>query len=230
MTAQVTKGAKRCVRPDGAVMHAPGADCRQCGRPAVSRPSGARRLSRAPRHRDRPVRARRADRHHRADSRRCRCRSGSASNSLSTTAAGASGNIGMGQVARATPDGYTLMVTSTAIAVNRRCSRTCPTIRFKDFAPISELVNAPNVLFVRSNSDIRTIADLVAQREGQAEQVQLFAARASAPSRTSPPSCSSCAPASTWCRALSRRRSRRAGGDGGHGPDRIGGAGRRRSR
>src|SRR5262249_24578645 len=31
---------------------------------------------------------------------------------------GAAGNIGMGRVARATPDGYTLLLTSTAIAVN----------------------------------------------------------------------------------------------------------------
>ncbi len=69
----------------------------------------------------------------------------------------------MGQVARATPDGYTLMVTSTAIAVNTALFKKLPYDPFADFAPISELVSAPNVLFVRSNSDIRTIADLVAQ-------------------------------------------------------------------
>ncbi|MPZ36727.1 MAG: tripartite tricarboxylate transporter substrate binding protein [Rhizobiales bacterium] len=77
--------------------------------------------------------------------------------------AGAAGNTAMGQVARATPDGYTLMVTSTAVAVNPALFKKLPYDPFKDFAPISELVNAPNVLVVRADSDIKTIADLVAQ-------------------------------------------------------------------
>ena len=62
--------------------------------------------------------------------------------------AGAAGNIGMGQVARATPDGYTLLLTSTAIAVNPALFKNLPYDPLKDFAPISELVNAPNVLVV----------------------------------------------------------------------------------
>ena len=77
--------------------------------------------------------------------------------------AGAAGNTGMGQVARATPDGYTLMVTSTAIAVNSALFKKLPYDPFRDFTPISELVNAPNVLVVRADSPIKTIADLVAQ-------------------------------------------------------------------
>ena len=77
--------------------------------------------------------------------------------------AGAAGNIGMGYVARAKPDGYTLLMTSTAIAVNPALFKNLPYDPFKDFAPISELVNAPNVLVVRPDSGINTIADLVAQ-------------------------------------------------------------------
>lgn len=76
---------------------------------------------------------------------------------------GASGNTGLGQAARAAPDGYTLLVTSTAIAVNAAVFKKIPYDPLKDFAPISELVNAPNVLVVDSKSDIRTVADLVAQ-------------------------------------------------------------------
>jgi tripartite-type tricarboxylate transporter receptor subunit TctC len=76
---------------------------------------------------------------------------------------GAAGNIGMGQVARATPDGYTLLLSSTAIAVNPALFKSLPYDPIKDFAPISELVNAPNVLVVRPDSGINTIADLVAQ-------------------------------------------------------------------
>jgi tripartite-type tricarboxylate transporter receptor subunit TctC len=76
---------------------------------------------------------------------------------------GAAGNIGMGQVARATPDGYTLLMTSTAIAVNPALFKNLPYDPFKDFLPISELVNAPNVLVVHPDSGINSVADLVAQ-------------------------------------------------------------------
>ena len=74
---------------------------------------------------------------------------------------GAAGNIGMGQAARASPDGYTLLLTSTAIAVNPALFKNLPYDPFKDFAPVSELVNAPNVLIVRPDSGIMTVADLV---------------------------------------------------------------------
>jgi tripartite-type tricarboxylate transporter receptor subunit TctC len=77
--------------------------------------------------------------------------------------AGAAGNIGMGQAARATPDGYTLLLTSTAIAVNPALFKNLPYDPFKDFIPVTELVNAPNVLVVRPDSGIKTLADLIAR-------------------------------------------------------------------
>jgi tripartite-type tricarboxylate transporter receptor subunit TctC len=76
---------------------------------------------------------------------------------------GGGGNPGMAVAARATPDGYTLLLTSTAIAVNPALYSSLPYDSIKDFAPICELVNAPNVLFVRAESDIKTVADLVAR-------------------------------------------------------------------
>jgi len=83
---------------------------------------------------------------------------------------GASGNTGLAQAARATPDGHTLLVTSTAIAVNAAVFRKIPYDPLKDFAPISELVNAPNVLVVDAKSDIRTVADLVKQAKANPKQ------------------------------------------------------------
>jgi tripartite-type tricarboxylate transporter receptor subunit TctC len=83
---------------------------------------------------------------------------------------GAAGNIGMGQVARAAPDGYTLLLSSTAIAVNPALFKSLPYDPIKDFAPISELVNAPNVLVVRPDSGINTIADLVAQAKANPQK------------------------------------------------------------
>jgi tripartite-type tricarboxylate transporter receptor subunit TctC len=76
---------------------------------------------------------------------------------------GAAGNIGMTAAARATPDGYTLLLTSTAIAVNPALFNNLGYDPFKDFAPISELVNAPNVIVVRPDSGITSIGDLVAR-------------------------------------------------------------------
>ena len=61
---------------------------------------------------------------------------------------GAAGNIGMGLAARAAPDGYTLLLASTAIAVNPALFNNLPYDPFRDFLPISELVNAPNVVVV----------------------------------------------------------------------------------
>jgi tripartite-type tricarboxylate transporter receptor subunit TctC len=77
--------------------------------------------------------------------------------------AGAAGNTGMGVAAHAVPDGYTLLLTSTSIAVNPALFHNLPYDPFRDFVPISELVNAPNVLIVKATSDIKTLADLIAQ-------------------------------------------------------------------
>jgi tripartite-type tricarboxylate transporter receptor subunit TctC len=74
---------------------------------------------------------------------------------------GAAGNIGMAQAARAAPDGYTLLLASTAIAVNPGLFQNLTYDPLKDFAPISELVNAPNVIVVRPDSGITTIKELV---------------------------------------------------------------------
>ena len=80
---------------------------------------------------------------------------------------GAAGNIGMTMAARATPDGYTLLLTSTAIAVNPALFNKLGYDPFKDFVPISELVNAPNVIVVRPDSGIMTVADLVARAKAK---------------------------------------------------------------
>jgi tripartite-type tricarboxylate transporter receptor subunit TctC len=73
----------------------------------------------------------------------------------------------MGMAAHATPDGYTLLLTSTAIAVNTALFKNLPYDPFKDFVPISELVAAPNVIIVHPDSGIHSIAELVARAKAE---------------------------------------------------------------
>ncbi|MBX9699071.1 MAG: tripartite tricarboxylate transporter substrate binding protein [Acetobacteraceae bacterium] len=74
---------------------------------------------------------------------------------------GAGGNIGIGAVARAQPDGYTLLCSSSAFVVNPSLYRNAPYDPFRDFQPISTLGASPNVLVVRPESRFATLRDLL---------------------------------------------------------------------
>jgi tripartite-type tricarboxylate transporter receptor subunit TctC len=76
---------------------------------------------------------------------------------------GAGGNIGMGIAAHAEPDGYTLLLTSSAYVVNPGLYAKTPYDPYKDFAPIAELGTSPNVILAGPNQGISSIAELVAR-------------------------------------------------------------------
>lgn len=76
--------------------------------------------------------------------------------------AGAGGNIGMGEVARADPDGYTLLMTSSAIVLNPSLYEKLPFDPARDFAPVSEMAASPNVFMVSPDLGVKTMAELVA--------------------------------------------------------------------
>ncbi|MDC7785031.1 tripartite tricarboxylate transporter substrate binding protein [Rhodoplanes sp. TEM] len=79
---------------------------------------------------------------------------------------GGGGIIGMTRVARATPDGYTLTLSSTGpLAVNETLYGEKLSYRtLRDFAPIYQLTITPNVLVVNPKRlpDVKTVADLIA--------------------------------------------------------------------
>ncbi len=77
--------------------------------------------------------------------------------------AGAGTNIGTSEVARATPDGTTLLLTSSAFVVNPALYKTIPYDPFKDFAPIAALPVAPNIFAVKAGGGINALGDLVAR-------------------------------------------------------------------
>jgi tripartite-type tricarboxylate transporter receptor subunit TctC len=74
---------------------------------------------------------------------------------------GANGNIGLTAAARATPDGYTLVVASGVVLINPSISKVAYD-PLKDFAPVAFLGSSPNMLLVRADSGIKTVAHLVA--------------------------------------------------------------------
>src|SRR5437773_6141954 len=61
---------------------------------------------------------------------------------------GAGGNTAAGQVARATPDGYTIMAISTGFMVNPSLNAKVPYDPVKDFVPVTLVAASPNVVVI----------------------------------------------------------------------------------
>ena len=76
---------------------------------------------------------------------------------------GAGGNIGIGYAAHAEPDGYTLLITSSAYVVNPGLYTKIPSDPYQDFAPIAELGTSPNVILVDPKLGVNSIPDLIAR-------------------------------------------------------------------
>lgn len=75
--------------------------------------------------------------------------------------AGASGNIGTAEVARATPDGYTLLLSSGPFSINPSLYRSLPFDSVKDFAPVAQIANTPSVLVVHPSTKAQTMQDFL---------------------------------------------------------------------
>ncbi len=75
---------------------------------------------------------------------------------------GANGSVGAAAVAKAPPDGHTLLVASIGVfAINSGLYSKLPYDPLKDFAPISVLVSTPNVMVVPANSPFKSGRELV---------------------------------------------------------------------
>jgi tripartite-type tricarboxylate transporter receptor subunit TctC len=76
--------------------------------------------------------------------------------------AGATGNIGTGQAAKAAPDGYTLLFAFSSYVVNPSLFAKVPYDVVKDFAPITLAVASTHVITVNPSLQAATMKDLVA--------------------------------------------------------------------
>lgn len=75
---------------------------------------------------------------------------------------GAGGQIGAAAVAKASPDGYTLMLDASSFAVNPSLYPKLPYDSLKAFQPIGVVALFPNVVLVNANFQARNIAELTA--------------------------------------------------------------------
>jgi len=75
---------------------------------------------------------------------------------------GAGGNLSAEIAARANPDGHTLYVTSAALVVNVSLYRKLGYDPLKDFAPVTVLGAADNVLLAHPSLPAKTVGDLIA--------------------------------------------------------------------
>ena len=76
---------------------------------------------------------------------------------------GAGTIIGTGYVAKAKPDGYTMLMATFAHAVNPALHRELPYDTDKDFAPVALIGTSPNVLVVNGKSPLKTVSQIIDQ-------------------------------------------------------------------
>lgn len=84
---------------------------------------------------------------------------------------GAGGNIGIGLAAHAEPDGYTLLITSSAYVVNPGLYAKIPYDPYQGFAPIAELGTSPNVIVVDPKLGVNSVAELVARAKANPNEL-----------------------------------------------------------
>jgi tripartite-type tricarboxylate transporter receptor subunit TctC len=75
---------------------------------------------------------------------------------------GAGAIVAMEHVARSAPDGYTLLVSASGIAINSAVYAKLPYDPIRDFTPVSEIAAFPLIVIVNASSPIKSAAELVA--------------------------------------------------------------------
>ena len=80
---------------------------------------------------------------------------------------GASANLGAELVAKAQPDGYTVLMGANGLATNMTLFRNLGFDTAKDFAPVARVGYAPLVLVVQASSPAKSLKDLIAMAKAQ---------------------------------------------------------------
>ncbi len=85
--------------------------------------------------------------------------------------AGGGSVIGTDLVAKSTPDGYTLVMTSTSTATAPSLVRKLPYDTLRDLAPVIQLVSTPNALVVHPSLPVRNVRELIDLARARPDQI-----------------------------------------------------------
>ncbi len=89
---------------------------------------------------------------------------------------GAGTMIGGEAVARAAPDGYTLLMGISTLAINPAMYKKVPYDAFKDFAPISQVVALPNILVTHPSLPVKSVKGLITFAKARPGQINFASA------------------------------------------------------
>ncbi len=89
---------------------------------------------------------------------------------------GAGGTIGVGQAARATPDGYTILFHSATFSASYVTHKTLPYDTLNDFIPVSAAGISPSVLVAAPSKGYKTAADLIAAAKARPGELNFASA------------------------------------------------------
>jgi tripartite-type tricarboxylate transporter receptor subunit TctC len=94
---------------------------------------------------------------------------------------GAGGSIGADAVAKAAPDGYTLLLTTSALNMNAAIKRTPSYSVANEFIPIAAVAYAPSVLVVRSALGVSSVQELIALAKSKPDKLSYASAGQGSP-------------------------------------------------
>jgi tripartite-type tricarboxylate transporter receptor subunit TctC len=80
---------------------------------------------------------------------------------------GAGSTIGTSEVAKAAPDGYTLVMVSTTHVISPHLYKSMPYDAIRDFTPVMKLAEGPYVLIVHPSLPVKSVSDLVTMARAQ---------------------------------------------------------------
>lgn len=86
---------------------------------------------------------------------------------------GAGGNLGMGYVAHAEADGYTILLATSVLSVNVGLYKKLPFDPMKDFVAISELAGVPNIFVVQKDSPAKTMKEFIELAKANPEKYNI---------------------------------------------------------